>query len=227
MIKSFLILSVSTSLFAGPPMLSNDPFVPKLGQFEINLSAGFEDKDSSITTAPIIDINYGLLPNLQITFAGAYIHCETQNGFDAIELAFKWNFYHNDFFAIAINPKYLSYPHDSIFNQGEVFEFSLPMSFTLSEKINWIVDTKYILPKEDEEHLEFGTYLRYSQIKHHYYLELFVENADDHEKHFVLANLGYMYQFHQNTAFMLSLGREVNAHDESATIAYSGLQFVF
>ena len=208
-------------------MLSQDPFVPALNQFEINVAAAIEETGDTREIASILDINYGLLNNVQLTIEGAYVDAETQDDFDAMELALKWNFYQNDFFAIAVNPRYLSYPIRSVFDEGEVLELSLPMSFALNDALNWVVDILYVKPKDGSEHMELGTYLQYTQTNHNYYLELYMEESEADDEIYSLLNLGYLYQFHNNIAFMISIGRETHAEDQKSTIAYSGLQFVF
>ncbi len=224
--RTILFLLLAISLFAGPPMLSNDPFVPDLGQFEINLAAEFEDRDATIVTAPIIDFNYGLIKDVQFTVEGAYVTSEEQGDFDALELAIKWNFYQDDFFAIAIYPQYLSYPTDSIFDEGEVFALSIPMSFALADDLRWVVDISYVRA-EDAEHMEMGSYLQYSYSEHDFYFEAYSEEGEHDHERLLLLQLGYLYQFHDNVAFMIALGREIHAEEKKAIIGYSGLQFVF
>jgi len=219
---------LSSSLQAGPPMLSDDPFVPNKGQYEINLAGGFSQAQEIVTTAPIVDANYGLLEDVQVTFALGYITAPSQKGFDALELAFKWNFYSDDFFAVAVNPKYLSNPVDSIFNEGEVYEVSIPMNFTLSENLSLVVSPAFIYPlTTDEAHLELGGYFKYSYKRSDFFVEYFGEAAKKYNNLFSIVNFGYMMQFHKNVAFMLSIGRELKSPEKEATIVYSGLQFVF
>jgi len=223
-----VIALLFSSLQAGPPMLSDDPFVPDRGQFEINLTGELSEAQERVLTAPILDANYGLVEDLQITFELGYINAPNQKGFDALELAFKWNFYSDDFFAVAINPKYLSNPVDSIFNEGEVYEVSVPMNFTLSENLSLVVSPAFIYPlTTDEAHMEFGSYLKYSYEKSDFFIEYFAESSKKYDDLFSIVNLGYMLQFHENIAFMLSIGQEIKSPEKEATIAYSGLQFVF
>ena len=208
-------------------MLSDDPFVPDEGQFEINFAAASEHRDATVITAPILDLNYGLIKDVQITFATGYISTQDQKGWDAFELAFKYNFYSNDFFAIAINPKYISYPVETIFNEGSIYELSVPMSLQLSEDWSWIISLAYIYPNGHDDHLELGSYLQYHYHTQNFYAEVFTEGSKSYDDLFTLVNLGYLYQFQENLAFMLSVGREIRAQEKKATIAYGGLQLLF
>ncbi len=227
LVKKLMLFLFSTYLFAGPPMKSSDPFVPALHEFEVNIAAEGEHKDAILRRLPIIDINYGIIENVQVTFETAYIHSDLESDFDSFEIALKWLFYENDFFAIALYPKYKSYPLDSVFNEGETCEFTLPMNFTLNDSLDLVTDVTYVHPLEGENHFEFGTYIKYKSDAHIYFMELFMEEAKDQEDFFMLGALGYMYQFHENIAFMISFGKEITSGKPKATIGYSGLQFVF
>jgi len=219
------------SLFAGPPMKSSDPFVPSVGEFEINIAVEGEHKEDKLFRAPIIDFNYGIMQDVQVTLESAYVISryddEYVDDFDSFEVALKWCFLQGDVFSIALSPKYKSYPVNSIFNSGETYELDIPMNFVVNEKIDLVVDSAYIMPKDCADHFEFGTYLKFKDDKHTYYTELFVENvANKDEDIFVFGALGYMYQFHKNIAFMISYGKEIGSKDLS-TVGYSGLQFVY
>ncbi len=225
--KILLIILLSSYLFAGPPMKSNDPFVPALHEFEINIAVEGEHEEYRLHRAPIIDFNFGLLQNVQLTIETAYAISEHENDFDSFEFAVKWLFYQNDFFAIALYPKFKSYPIDSVFNEGENYELSIPMNFAISKSLDLVTDITYIYPREGEKHFEFGTYLKYKNDKHTYFIELFSEGFNDQNSFFILGNIGYTYQFHENIAFMISYGKELTNTQYRTTIGYSGLQFIF
>jgi len=230
-VKKPILFLFSSLLFAGPPMKSSDPFVPELGQFEINIAVEGEYNKNQFFRAPIIDLNYGIIKNVQITLETAYVISQEKSeyidDFDSFELALKWCFYEGDRFAIAFYPKFKSYPIDSIFNSGETYEIDIPMNFALSDKVDFVFDTAYIMPKDGLDHFEFGTYMKYKNELHTYYAELFLENVGSEEETFTLGGLGYMYQFHKNIAFMISCGRELSSNNKKSTVGYSGLQFVF
>ena len=227
MFRFFCFLFFSIQLIAGPPTLSNDPFIPDVGQFEINLGAHIEQGRERVIAAPIIDANYGVFKNVQITGVLAYATDGDQRGFDAFEFSVKWKFYDDNFFAIALNPVYFSYPVSTVFNEGEVYKLSVPMSFVFSENWSWLIDLSYIYPREERDHFELGTYLQYTQGTQNVYLEYFAEESKYHDAIFSLLNVGYLWQFHDYVAWMVSVGREIRAEEKEATIAYSALQFTF
>jgi len=226
-VKKNILSLLCTSLFAGPPMHSNDPFVPSLGEFEINIAWSGESRDETLQRAPIVDLNYGIIENVQVTLESAYVHTDTADDIDSFELALKWNFYTGSVFAIALYPQYVSYPIESIFGHGEDYELSIPVSIAINEKIDLVVDTTYVIPFEGENHFEFGSYLKYSMQKHTYFAEIFLEEEGNSLEFFTLGSLGYMYQFHEHIAFMISYGVELTTKSTKVTSGYTGLQFVF
>lgn len=222
-----IILSLCTTIFAGPPMKSDDPFVPALHEFEINIAIEAEDEDELLKRLPIVDINYGIYKNVQLTLMGSYIISDEEDDFDSFELAIKWLAYDGDIFSIAVYPKYKSYPIASIFNEGETYELAFPMNFSLSESFNLVLNIVYIYPKIGKEYFEYGGYLEYEHEKHSFFTELFLEEAQEKgEDSLMLGIVGYKYNFYQDISFMLSLGNEIN-NEKKTTIGYSGLQFIF
>lgn len=225
--KLFILILSCISLFAGPPMKSSDPFVPDLGDFEINIAIEIEDEESISKKIPIIDINYAPIDNLQLTFETSYLDTPEENGFKSLELAMKWLFYNGDFFAVALYPKYKIEHINSTLNQEEIYELTIPMNFRISDSLDLIADITYVNPQEGQNYFEAGTYLKYSSSKHTYYAEASLEDLKEENQTFVLANLGYMYQFHENVAFMISVGKELSNVKSKVTVCYSGLQFIF
>jgi hypothetical protein len=58
---------VTFSLFAGPPFLADDPVPVEYRHWELCLAASYEhNKSESTGTLPQVEVNYGLLPNLQL-----------------------------------------------------------------------------------------------------------------------------------------------------------------
>ena len=208
-------------------MLTNDPFVPDVNQFEVNMFSLSEYRDKRILIAPVVDLNYGVVKDVQVTLATGYINSDTQKGFDAFEVSTKWKFYSNKSFAIAISPIYISYPLETVFNEGEVFKVSAPMSFALTDTLLWILSLDYIMPFEDDNHFEVGTYLQYTLKRHNFYAEVFSEESKTHDALFTLLNLGYLYQLNNNWAVMLSTGREIKAEEAEAVIGFLGIQLIY
>lgn len=212
-------------------MNSDDPFVPSLKEFEVNIAMEHERNGDKSTNFPIIDFNYGIMKNVQATIETSYATSKVDGvdfkDFDALELAVKWLFYEGDRFAMALYPKYTSYPIKSAFDEGESFEIATPVNLILNEHIDLIINSSYIMPSKGENHFEFGTYLKFKQSKHTYYTELLMENVDNRDEDAsTLGAVGYMYQFYEDIGFMISWSKKINANNSSSTV-YSGLQFIF
>lgn len=224
------LLLLSVAVFAGPPMLSNDPFVPAVDEVELNIAIQREHVENQdiVTEAPIIDFNYGVYENLQLTLEGAYVSEGSKSDWGGTKVALKYMFYDDGLFAMALYPQYSSYPAQSIFNEGETYEISAPINVTLSENLDWVIDIAYIIPLHIDTHFEFGSYLKYKYEKHAFYLEVFAEGEAHQEHFFVFGNVGYSYEFIDGISFLISYGKHITENkEEHAHKAYSALQFVF
>lgn len=222
-----LVFILKTLLYATPPMKSSDPFVPNLGQWEVNLAYESEKSATRLTQLPVIDINYGLSKNIELTFATAVVSRNESQKFDSTEFAAKLLLYKGSSFAMAINPKYINYPLDSVYHQGKVYELSLPMQWTLSSNLNLVMDTIYLLPESFKKHFEWGSFLQYTQDKSTYMIELFSDELTRSGTLPLLVNLGYTYQIKSDVTFLLSAGRELSSISKKATFVYSGFQLLF
>jgi len=225
--KLYYGLLLPIILWAGPPMNSNDPFVPNKGQFEVNLAFSTESRDTKLTQVPIIDANYGLTENLEITLATAYIHENHKHDIDAFEAAMKWLIYNDNFFAIALSPAYISFPINSVYHTGETHVLSVPVNFAFSQKWSFVMDFIYINPKNEADHFEMGAYIGYTENKHAYFLEGFSDDISSKTTIPLLLSVGYTYSISKNKSFLISYGEEVVTQTTKAKIFFSGLQLLF
>ncbi|MGE5197212.1 MAG: hypothetical protein ACM3IL_01745, partial [Deltaproteobacteria bacterium] len=96
---AFLVNSGFTAQ-AGPPFLTDDPEPVEYRRWEVYLAATYiRDKDQKSGTLPQVEINYGLLPDLQVHLIApfTFIHPKgsTLNyGYGDTELGFKYRFVH-------------------------------------------------------------------------------------------------------------------------------------
>ena len=221
-----IILFIPFILYAGPPMLTDDPDVPNFGDIEINFASELERRETNTLSIPIVDFNYGIFPNVQFTVESGYIWEKSQHDFGAIEVAIKYNFYSNDVFSLALYPHYIFYANNSLFKESNSWEIMLPMSFKLSKKLTLVSSLTYIKPTKEQSHVEFGSYLEYEKSRDSYYVEGYWEE-ELQTKDRVLINLGYLHKFHDGLAFMGSVGYEVQSSQKMATLGYLGLQVSF
>ena len=221
-----IILFVPFLLYAGPPMLSDDPDVPNWGEFEVNFASELERRETTTLTMPIVDFNYGIFPNFQFSVESGYIGEGGQDDFGAIEVALKYNFYSNDILSLALYPHYIFYANDSLFKESSSWEMMLPLSLKLSENLSLVSNLTYIKSIQEQGHIEFGSYLEYENNEESYYFEGYWEEELQAKGTF-LVNLGYLHEFYEGLAFIGSVGYEVKSSQKRATIGYCGLQISF
>jgi hypothetical protein len=225
--KKIGLLLLTNFLYAGPPMMTDDPFTPDVNELEINFASEFEKNDELSVVVPIVDMNYGVYPNVQFTLETAYASSDSQYKSDGVEVAVKYNFYHNDYFNIAIYPQYHFYPIETPFDEGETYSLLLPMSLQLSKNLEWVSSLSYVHPLNEKVHYEFGTYLAYTQEKHSYFWEIYLEEKVEENDLATFFNVGYFYQYRDNLGVMGSIGYETVGSKKEANVAYVGLQVIF
>ena len=208
-------------------MLSNDPYVPDYGKYEINVALSVEKDATTLYSAPIIDFNYGLIPNMQFTLESAYNWREAENDIDSLEIGIKYLWIDSESFALSSVTNYVSYPVNSIFDEGETYEFGISTNFVLSENLSLKFTPTFVYKAKNNYHLELGSYLQYNYKLQSFYTEVFGEESELRDRKFLLLNLGYMYQFDKNVAFMCSFGHEFLEKGSDTFISYSGLQITF
>ena len=172
-----------------------------------------------------MDINYGF-KNLEFTLKSSYTTLGTQEDFEGLKTEIKWLFYGDDFFTMALHPKYISFPIESRFDTGEVYELGLPMNFRLDKSLDLVLNLTYFKPKGIEDHFEFGTYLRYNKDRNSYFLEAYVEESIEHQAFHYLGNIGYRHLYDKDKALLLSLGRDLKTKADKRTLIYVGLLFI-
>lgn len=91
-------LSVLGSLHAGPPLLTDDPFTPGPGKWEINIACVSErEAHDWLLSLPVVDINYGLGERGQFKFKMPYLlqHAAGRevSAWGNSEVGLKWRFF--------------------------------------------------------------------------------------------------------------------------------------
>ncbi len=86
----------------GPPFITDDPGTPGDGNWEINVALIAErHPDERIFNAPILDINYGLGPRIQLKYQVPYLvvganDSPTRSGLGKSLAGVKWRFYESE-----------------------------------------------------------------------------------------------------------------------------------
>jgi len=94
-------LSLPSAAQGGPPFITDDPGTPGNGNWEINAALYTERHPTErIYNAPILDINYGLGPRIQLKYQVPYLvdgtnADPTRSGLGKSLAGVKWRFYDN------------------------------------------------------------------------------------------------------------------------------------
>jgi hypothetical protein len=101
-LAGFLLLPASllfpSSALAGPPFLTDDPEPVEYKHWEVYVaSQGSFDRDETSITAPHVEINYGIFPNVQIHLIAPFEYVKPEGepshyGFADMELGAKFRF---------------------------------------------------------------------------------------------------------------------------------------
>lgn len=89
---------ITTSLFAGPPFRTDDPETVEYKHWEFYLANTYSnDKGSLSGTAPHFEVNYGVIPNVQLHILAPMAYDKPQGeatlyGFGDLELGVKYRF---------------------------------------------------------------------------------------------------------------------------------------
>lgn len=89
---------VATAAQAGPPFVTDDPEIPPLHGWEINIPVTLEHETAEdVLEMPLVDINYGLTANVELMVELALLHVRldggrTERGLSDTGVGVKWRF---------------------------------------------------------------------------------------------------------------------------------------
>jgi hypothetical protein len=99
MLSTLLFSSLSAFAQGGPPMQTDDPGTPGNNNWEINVANTMErSKAENVYGAPILDINYGVGPRIQLKYQVSYLLQSNndgplESGLGKSLAGVKWRFY--------------------------------------------------------------------------------------------------------------------------------------
>jgi hypothetical protein len=97
---AILALFLSGAAYAGPPFLTDDPEPVELHHWEIYLATQqSHSKDDWSGTAPHLELNYGVLPDVQLHLIAPFVYDSPSDGpshygYGDTEMGFKYRFVH-------------------------------------------------------------------------------------------------------------------------------------
>jgi hypothetical protein len=98
LILSLISLFASHLVLAGPPFVTDDPEPVEYRHWEVYLASQWEfNRDDTVGTAPHLEVNYGIVPNVQVHLIAPmqYVKEEdepSQYGYGDTEVGFKFRF---------------------------------------------------------------------------------------------------------------------------------------
>jgi hypothetical protein len=252
MLRSFLFAAIavlgivaleSLPAFAqgGPPLQTDDPGTPGNNNWEINV-AYTADRRTGLNTynAPILDMNYGVGPRIQLKYQVPYVLQGTdggplESGLGKSLAGVKWRFYQNDKYQFNIS----TYPQ---------LEFNNPTDSVTRGLAD--PGTRFLLPFEVAKNVrglelnaEVGTWFSGDGVDGHVLgfavgrqmaksLELLAEiyKLTDRAPGTELATdygLGGRYELHRGVLFIFEAGRGFSGPpgEQPKFLGYFGLQF--
>ncbi|MGC4017545.1 MAG: transporter [Luteolibacter sp.] len=239
----FLLPVLSSIVYAGPPLLTDDPDTPEQGHWEINIAATAEKRSGewSLET-PLLDFNYGLLDNVQLKFEIPYL-IESEEGGSShsgagdAEFGVKWRFLDQDKCGISMS----TYPqfafntashsvHLGLVDDG--WEFILPVEVQreICDGTTIFGEFGYVWTESEGNGLMWGLAVE-QEIAEPFSLlaEIHGESADNFNDTEIIANLGFHWQATEHAALIGSVGRGLNESSEPQAkfLSYLGVQLTF
>lgn len=234
---------------AGPPYITDDPGTPEYHHWEVNLAVTAEHRGSERTfEAPLIDINYGLLPNTELNVEVPYMAQKDEgNRVEAlgdIALGFKWRFYELGeeesakktfaIDAISVYPQ-VGFPSPDS-SAAEMEPDNTHASFVVPVQLGahwrkWSIGAEVGCVLQSKESAKFFAGGVVSRSFGHCTLGLELYSAEPNRNlsRVVIANIGAVMSVTERYAVLVSIGRElVNRQETRASLVlYVGQQISF
>ena len=239
-----LALSLSLPALAqgGPPFIGDDPGTPGNGNWEINVAAYTErHPDERIYNAPILDMNYGVGPRIQLKYQVPYLVVGTDDGPTRSGLGkslagVKWRFYDSDENGLQIS----TYPQLEFNNPTSSVErglvdsgvrFYLPIEVT--KKVGaWVVNPEIGYWFADKTGAAWAAGVvagRDVNKKLELDGELYATANTNGSNHWTTYDGGGRYKFDQHLVLLFMAGRSFSpqGNGQPQFFGYLGMQFLF
>lgn len=233
---------LSSTVAAGPPLITDDPDTPGDGNWEINLAFTLEQtRDERSYEAPLIDINYGVGERTQLKFEVPWVVLDdrndgTKDGLGNSEVGVKYRFLDEDRYGLSMsiypqlefnNPT--SSDERGLVDRGVRFKLPVQMARQVGP-LNLYAEVGYEFVESGEDEWLYGVAVGYPVSDR---LELLAEVAGSADRDFdddeLVFNLGAKIGINENLNLLLSVGRSFreSSSGEPELLGYFGLQFLF
>jgi outer membrane putative beta-barrel porin/alpha-amylase len=229
------------SVFAGPPILTDDTGTPGPGKWETNMGFTVEKRqDTTLYNVPALDLNYGVGERIQLNYSVSWVvlHASGEGSISGLgnsEVAVKWRFLDEDKngMAMSVYPRFIfnnpvSSADRGLVDKGTVFR----LPFQMEKKIGMLIINPEIghdFRQEGGDIWQYALALKYDEIKG---LEVLVEvfgTADNSfKKQENVVNIGVRKDVSEDVSLHASVGRSLHqAPDQPSLLSYVGLQLRF
>jgi hypothetical protein len=238
----FISLMFTGALWAGPPLLTDDPDTPGPGAWEVNIAATSASGGGDwFWELPVLDINYGVGENIQLKYEVPWVLADfegasARSALGNSEVGIKWRFLDEETadWSVSIYPQYAFEALDSSIRRAVVedgSEFLLPFQVgkTFGETFVYFEVGRAWLNVHDDEWI-------YGIAMEHEINESFKVLAEVHgiavedfsEDELILA-AGFKWHWTEHVSLMGSAGRSVRepAGEPGITVLYLGFQCTF
>ena len=235
------IVCFPLSVFAGPPILTDDTGTPGPGKWETNMGFTVEKRrNTTLYNTPSLDLNYGVGDRIQLNYSVSWIVLDTVNeaaksGLGNSEVAVKWRFLDedNNGMALSVYPRFIfnnpvSSADRGLVDRGTVFR----LPFQMEKKIGRIIinpEAGHDFRQEGGDEWLYALALKYDEIKGLEVLaEVFGTADNSFKKQENVVNIGVRKDLNENLSLHASLGKSLRrAADAPTLLSYVGLQMRF
>lgn len=234
---SLFLMTIFTNILhaqsGGPPMITDDPGTPEIGNWEINFSFNSDlKKYEKEFETPLMDINFGYNERTQLKVEFPYLFTksvpgEYQGRFGDVTFGIKYRFLDENRFGIALS----IYPQITVATETEARnEYLFPLQIEKSfGKVVLGIDVRYAYVNGDEDFIQNGILFGYGfseglEVMGEFVYWAKAQKFDDIEGVF---NLGLKYQMNDVFTFMISLGKGLLSPDSNLRttfISFVGFQ---
>lgn len=216
----------------GPPMLTDDARVTDLKEWEINTSINTSVTDGLLLSVPHIDLNYGIVPNLQLKaeapFQLRFHDRKTDSEIGDVILGVKYRFLDEEKYFVSA----ATFPQVSVTgNKGYLIPVFIEKTigrFLIGQ------GTGYFIGNESFNELQLGTLVGYRATeKLHVMLEYFSEIhyvPEQRDLYNGYVNFGFRHPLNDIFALMGSFGTQVvtpGGIERERFISWLGIQTLF
>lgn len=237
-VLAFVALPCMAWAQAGPPMISNDPQTPGAGVWEINLGVAAQAGSNAWeTSAPDLDINYGLGERVQLSLHGGWAHARQQgtdrSGWSDTELGVRWRLLDQARIGadVAIQPMWIRGWSTAARRKGlaaETDEWVLPLQVARTFSSGWsggVEVAKHFVGHAPDQWQASAFVVKQWRPAFTALAEMVMVRQDGQRADWIV-NVGARRTLNARLTLMGSVGRQFVTTGEDATIGYLGLQFV-